>query len=603
MRIPSRASPGCSSPPASRMRRRARRSRSSSPGCWPTGSSSPHRSTTRRCRRPWSRSSRRRSPRSRPEGPSHGPSRSPVLSGRPPRAGPATRPETARRPGVSRPVARLRALGHRHRGHDRRRAAQALGAGAGRLRVELPLDLDLRPGRAPLRGAPLHLRDARHHRDRDRDRAPARPRGRGLPRRAHAPAPRRPAHLPDRAAGRGAERHLRSGRRVRPRARDPQPRADGAAGARVHPVLRGARLRGGALGGGHSPRGHDRPVHRQRVARGPARGPADAARRGPGTRRDALGDGARRGRPVRALGYPGLGLPRPGARARRDDGGDDGDRQPARALRLALRSRLHDGGRARQRVHRGDERRLPRRAGRDRARAVRDHARGERARAAPDRQRPRHARRPTPMNATYRHRRRVERLMFGATAGATFATLGVLVFLLGYIAWQGATSLSWSFFTALPAPVGHFSTLAGGVALGVMMVPVALRSTEEFLRLVPDSLREAALALGAPRWVTIVHVVIPAASRGITTGLLLSLARVAGETAPLLFTALNNRFWSPGWLQPTASLPVMIFTYAIAPYEDWHRQAWAAGLVLLALVLGTNVLARFLLRGAAVRSA
>src|SRR5438094_646432 len=188
MRIPSRASPGCSSPPASRMRRRARRSRSSSPGCWPTGSSSPHRSTTRRCRRPWSRSSRRRSARSRPEGPSHGPSRSPVLSGRPPRAGPATRPETARRPGVSRPVARLRALGHRHRGHDRRRAAQALGAGAGGLRVELPLDLDLGPGRAPLRGAPLHLRDARHHRDRDRDRAPARPRGRGLPRRAHAPA-------------------------------------------------------------------------------------------------------------------------------------------------------------------------------------------------------------------------------------------------------------------------------------------------------------------------------------------------------------------------------------------------------------------------------
>ncbi len=152
-------------------------------------------------------------------------------------------------------------------------------------------------------------------------------------------------------------------------------------------------------------------------------------------------------------------------------------------------------------------------------------------------------------------------------------------------------------------PIGHFSTLAGGVALGVMMVPVALRSTEEFLRLVPDSLREAALALGAPRWVTIVRVVIPAASRGITTGLLLSLARVAGETAPLLFTALNNRFWSPGWLQPTASLPVMIFTYAIAPYEDWHRQAWAAGLVLLALVLGTNVLARFLLRGGAVRSA
>ena len=281
------------------------------------------------------------------------------------------------------------------------------------------------------------------------------------------------------------------------------------------------------------------------------------------------------------------------------------------------------------------------------------------------------------MSPVYRRRRRIERLMFGATAVATAVTLGVLVFLLGYIAWQGASALSLGFFTNLPAPVGepgggmanaivgsgklllaaaavgvpvgflggvylaeyghgrvastvryaadvlngipsivigitayallvrpmhHFSTLAGGVSLGLMMIPVALRTTEEFLRLVPDPLREAALALGAPRWVTIVRVVIPAAARGVATGLLLALARVAGETAPLLFTALNNRFWSPGWLQPTASLPVMIFTYAIAPYEDWHRQAWAAGLVLLALVLGTNILARVLMRGGSARA-
>ena len=146
-------------------------------------------------------------------------------------------------------------------------------------------------------------------------------------------------------------------------------------------------------------------------------------------------------------------------------------------------------------------------------------------------------------------------------------------------------------------PLGHFSTLAGGFALGLLMIPVALRTTEEFLRLVPDSLRDASLALGAPHWVTIVRVVIPAGMRGILTGLLLSLARVAGETAPLLFTALSNRFWSPGWLQPTASLPVMIFTYAISPYEDWHRQAWAAALVLLVLVLGANVVARLALGG------
>ncbi len=150
-------------------------------------------------------------------------------------------------------------------------------------------------------------------------------------------------------------------------------------------------------------------------------------------------------------------------------------------------------------------------------------------------------------------------------------------------------------YTIVVLPMRHFSTLAGGVALGLMMIPVTLRSTEEFLRAVPRELREAALALGASKWKTIATVVIPAASRGVLTAILLALARVAGETAPLLFTAFNNRFWSPGWSQPTASLPVMLFTYAIAPYEDWHRQAWAAGLVLLFLVLVTNVGARLVL--------
>jgi phosphate transport system permease protein len=145
-------------------------------------------------------------------------------------------------------------------------------------------------------------------------------------------------------------------------------------------------------------------------------------------------------------------------------------------------------------------------------------------------------------------------------------------------------------------PVGHFSTLAGGLALGLIMIPVTLRTTEEFLRLVPTSLREGSLALGAPTWVTIVRVVIPAGLRGVVAGVLLSLARVAGETAPLLFTSFGNRFWSEGWLQPTGSLPVMIFTYAISPYEDWHRQAWAAALVLLLLVLGSNVIARLVLQ-------
>jgi len=150
-------------------------------------------------------------------------------------------------------------------------------------------------------------------------------------------------------------------------------------------------------------------------------------------------------------------------------------------------------------------------------------------------------------------------------------------------------------------PFKHFSTWAGSLALGVMMIPITLRSTEEFLHGVPRALREASMALGASKWRTIASVVVPAAYRGIMTAILLALARVAGETAPLLFTALGNRYWSPGFNQPTASLPTMIYSYALSPYEDWHRQAWAAGLVLLALILIVNIFARAILaRGAAV---
>ncbi|MGA2421331.1 MAG: phosphate ABC transporter permease PstA [Candidatus Acidiferrum sp.] len=150
-------------------------------------------------------------------------------------------------------------------------------------------------------------------------------------------------------------------------------------------------------------------------------------------------------------------------------------------------------------------------------------------------------------------------------------------------------------------PFKHYSTLAGSFALALMMIPITLRSTEQFLQAVPGSLREGAMALGASKWKTIASVVVPAAYRGILTAILLALARVAGETAPLLFTAFGNRFWSPGWEQPTASLPVMIYTYAISPYDDWHRQAWAAGLVLLGLILVVNIIARAILaRGVSI---
>jgi phosphate transport system permease protein len=144
-------------------------------------------------------------------------------------------------------------------------------------------------------------------------------------------------------------------------------------------------------------------------------------------------------------------------------------------------------------------------------------------------------------------------------------------------------------------PMKHFSALAGGVALGIMMIPIAVRTTEEFLCSVPNSLREGAMALGATKAKTIFSVVVPAAISGLISGMMLNLARVAGETAPLLFTALGNMFWSRGWLQPIATLPVMIYNYAIAPEEDLHQQAWAAGFVLLTLVLVINVTARMII--------
>ena len=142
----------------------------------------------------------------------------------------------------------------------------------------------------------------------------------------------------------------------------------------------------------------------------------------------------------------------------------------------------------------------------------------------------------------------------------------------------------------------HFSALAGGVALGVLMLPTVTRTTEELLKLVPESLREAALGLGLPKWRTTLRVMLRTAAPGIATGVMLAVARVAGETAPLLFTAFSNPFWSSGLNEPTASLPVNIYNYAVSPYEEWHRQAWAAALLLLLLVLLLNVSARLLVR-------
>lgn len=170
---------------------------------------------------------------------------------------------------------------------------------------------------------------------------------------------------------------------------------------------------------------------------------------------------------------------------------------------------------------------------------------------------------------------------------------------------NGVPSIIWGVvvYGLVVLPFKSFSAYAGGLALGFMMIPLIMRTTEEVLLLVPGGYREAALALGISRWKTIVHIVMKTASKGIITGVLLALARIAGETAPLLFTAFGNRFWNHSMSEPIAALPLQIFTYAISPYDDWHRQAWAGALVLVAMIFLINLVVRFLTRGRTARVA
>ena len=149
-------------------------------------------------------------------------------------------------------------------------------------------------------------------------------------------------------------------------------------------------------------------------------------------------------------------------------------------------------------------------------------------------------------------------------------------------------------YSIIVLPMKNFSALAGSIALAIIMIPIILRNTEEFIRLVPQTIREAALALGILRWKVILRVVLPTAIRGILTGVLLAISRIAGETAPLIFTAFGNRFWDNGLLNPIAALPLTIFNYSISPYEDWHDQAWAAAFILIVIVLIGNISARMI---------
>jgi len=163
---------------------------------------------------------------------------------------------------------------------------------------------------------------------------------------------------------------------------------------------------------------------------------------------------------------------------------------------------------------------------------------------------------------------------------------------------NGVPSIIWGMvvYALLVMPMKRFSALAGGVVLGMMMIPLIMRTTEEVLLLVPTGYREAALALGIDRWRAVLQIIVRTAAKGIITGILLALARVSGETAPLLFTAIGNHFWNHNLTDPIAAVPLQIYTYAISPYEDWHRQAWAGALVLLLLIAIVNIGVRVLTR-------
>src|SRR5262252_8748269 len=268
-------------------------------------------------------------------------------------------------------------------------------------------------------------------------------------------------------------------------------------------------------------------------------------------------------------------------------------------------------------------------------------------------------------------RRLKDRMMTGLAVLTVFIVLAPLVAIFGYLVYRGAGSISWSFLTHMPKPVGepgggmanaivgslmilgiasiigvpfgigagiylsefgrnrmgsvirftadvlngvpsivigivgyaivvlyqhHFSALAGGAALSIMMVPTICRTTEEMLLLVPQALREAAYGLGVPRWRTTLSIVLRTATSGVITGIMLAFARIAGETAPLLFTALGNQYWNLRPSQPTAALPMQIYVYANSPYDDWHRQAWAGSLVLIILIVGAISAVRYVVR-------
>src|SRR5213080_2396054 len=428
--------------------------------------------------------------------------------------------------------------------------------------------------------------------------------------------------------------------------------------ARLDPVPERRLLRQLPARRRRDPGDHDRALYRRGLPGGAAGRPRQPARGGAGYGCDPVGGRLDRGGPLRTRRADRRRDPRPGPRAGRDDGGDDADREPARHRPVGAAARLHHGRGDRQRVQRSHYQPLPLGTVRSRPHPVCGHRRGQRPGAPLDlARRPRHGLVSGSMTALVAVLSFVAVLALvlilghlvakgassldwsffvrnpvpagqsgGGVANAIVGTVIIvgLAALIGlpigigtglYLAEYGSGRLGWIVrfvadvlngtpsivvgifaWTWLVRPMGHFSALAGSVALAVLIVPMIARTTEEMVRLVPHSLREAALALGYPRWRTSLRIIARTALAGILTGCLVGVARIAGETAPLLFTALGNLNFSTSILQPMQTLSLQIFTYGTGPFDEWHRLAWAAALVLMGLVLVLALAARWAVR-------
>src|SRR5437867_2094218 len=473
-----------------------------------------------------------------------------------------------------------------------------------------------------LRGGPVRVRDAGDLRARPPVWSPDQHWHRDLPLRALASVAADPAHIRRRTARRGAVRRVRTVGDLRPRpGHAGLGRAGGPKHFRVPAHLPGKSHRDGQVHGGRHPRGHDHPNHLRGVARGPPRGAGQSARGRLEPRRHPLGDDPHRGPAVRPRRDLRGRHPRPRTGGRRDDGRHHDDREPQRDFHLALRPGTDHRELDREQLperHRPAGVERPHRTGTRPHADVAPHQRLRATDAGPGP--PTRGGRRMMFRFDRDARRRWKDLAMNVAA---FLCVVLALIPLGSLLFEasvrGLRSITPSFFTLATANGGIgnaiqgtlilelgatgivsqrlvFSTTTGVIALSTIMIPFIARTSEEALRLVPISTRESALALGIPRYRAILRVVLPSSSSAVITGALLGIARVGGETAPLLMTCLGSPFWWQGLDQPCESLPHTIYVFALGPDSALNQAAWGASLILVLMMLGIAIVSRVVIR-------